>query len=349
MTELAPSIRFSTNDYAMAVWESIRSERGLVHSVTSEWIMDKPETDFILQFVYQEGLFGIFQLDGLLAAVSWSRTSPSTVFVAGSSLLKARAVMQRVLEMFPPQTFADKDSVPVAFWSRGSDGYPRQVRRNIAVPKWDDISYNYPPDVSSQLDHLMDGYQANPEGGKLILWTGHPGTGKTYALRALAREWQPWCDTHMILDPESFFTGSVDYLFQVALNSQEGQEDRWRLIVCEDTGELLSADAKDRSGSALARFLNLCDGIVGQGLRIQILITTNEDIRTFHSAVTRPGRAVSQIRFEHFSAEQAAEWLGGPIFEHPKNFYTLADLYAIRRGEDEVSLSRNTAGFLVTK
>ena len=30
-------------------------------------------------------------------------------------------------------------------------------------------------------------------GGRLILWHGEPGTGKTHALRALAWEWRKWC------------------------------------------------------------------------------------------------------------------------------------------------------------
>lgn len=40
-------------------------------------------------------------------------------------------------------------------------------------------------------------------GGKLVLWHGEPGTGKTYALRTLAWEWRDWCDFHYVIDPQA--------------------------------------------------------------------------------------------------------------------------------------------------
>ena len=39
-------------------------------------------------------------------------------------------------------------------------------------------------------------------------------------------------------------------------------------------------------GQGLARLLNVCDGMVGQGLRILILLTTNEDLGTMHPATS---------------------------------------------------------------
>ena len=52
-------------------------------------------------------------------------------------------------------------------------------------------------------------------GGKLILWHGEAGTGKTFALRALAWEWRDWCEFNYIVDPDSFFGEHADYLMSV--------------------------------------------------------------------------------------------------------------------------------------
>lgn len=73
--------------------------------------------------------------------------------------------------------------------------------------------------------------------------------------------------------PEVFFGQRADYMVDVLLEDDDRlaldeMEDlsrsNWRLLVLEDTGELLAADAKERTGQGLSRLLNLVDGIVGQ-------------------------------------------------------------------------------------
>src|SRR4029079_17108538 len=80
-------------------------------------------------------------------------------------------------------------------------------------------------------------------------------------------------------------------------DEKETQEQAWRLLVLEDTGELLTPDAKSVIGQGLSRFLNVVDGLLGQGLRVLVLVTTNEEIQTLHPAVARPGRAAANVEF----------------------------------------------------
>ena len=148
-------------------------------------------------------------------------------------------------------------------------------------------------------------------GGRLLLWHGIPGTGKTYALRALGWEWRSWCDFHYVTDPETLLRLEPDLHARRAPEraTRTTRRDRWRLLILEDTGELLAADAKERTGQGLSRLLNVVDGLIGQGLRVLVLVTTNETLRSLHPAVSRPGRCASQIEFAAFTAEEAAEWL----------------------------------------
>lgn len=210
----------------------------------------------------------------------------------------------------------DENVVPITFWSLGHNG-PQSINRRIDVPKWHDIEDNYEVTVQEKLQQMMEGFKPS-HGGQLIIWEGHPGTGKTYSLRALAQAWREWAKFHYITDPEEFF-GHASYMINVLLQDGDPyffdeeedpkKKDVWKVLILEDCGELLSADAKERSGQAVSRLLNVVDGMIGQGLKILVLVTTNEPVKKFHPAVTRPGRCAIHLTYESLEINQANKWL----------------------------------------
>ena len=279
--------------------------------------------------------------------------------------------------LFPSPEPTVRHEVPVTFWTYSPQG-PMPVWRSIAVPGWEDIQANYGERTARGLAPLMSGF--TPErGGQLILWHGRAGTGKTYALRALAWEWKDWCEFHYIVDPDTFFGQHADYLMNVLLQPAEvavnarhlaamgwtgsfgshatlrlhgvGDEDEdvedengyergWKLLMLEDTGELLTSDARAVIGQGLSRFLNVVDGLIGQGLRVLVLVTTNEEIRTLHPAVARPGRCAANVEFLALTSDEAAAWLRGRDVEAAVDGdITLASLYALAEGLDPESAS----------
>jgi hypothetical protein len=138
-----------------------------------------------------------------------------------------------------------------------------------------------------------------------------------------------------VLDPESLFA-DPGYLMEAALGDDDGPaEGRWRLLLLEDCDELIGADAKRASGQALSRLLNLTDGLLGQGRRVLVAITTNEDVRSLHPAVVRPGRCLAQIEVGPLDPAEAAAWLGSD--RDVASPLTLADLYARRRAGAPIS------------
>ena len=104
-------------------------------------------------------------------------------------------------------------------------------------------------------------------------------------------------------------------------------------MVLEDTGDLLSADAKVRTRQGLSRLLNVVDGRIGQGFPTLILVTTNEPMRTSHPAIARPGRCAAHIEFKPLSESEARAWLASrDMAPEDRHARTLAELYAITDG-----------------
>ena len=247
----------------------------------------------------------------------------------------------KIIKAFPKQE-KKNDETPVTFMYATETRIVKKTR-NIAVPTWDEIEGNYSKSLSKSIKGLLD-LKPPINHGKIILWHGQPGTGKSHALRSLLRSWK-WCDSYYIIDPEALFR-SPAYLMDILFENKESDGElypgepipsmngRWKLFVMEDADEFLTSDAKLHQGQNISRLLNLSDGLSGQGLNVLLLFTTNEPIERLHPAIIRAGRCLADIEFSELNNEESIEWLVKRgvdqkiISEHKASKSTLADLYA---------------------
>ena len=176
---------------------------------------------------------------------------------------------------------------------------PTHDVKELSCPKVDNILDNYTPDIQKVIRKIAK--MENPDkNGKILLWQGEPGTGKTYAIRAVAREWfrNIKASIEYVLDPEILFS-STEYMYNLLIsgvhteqqmydystelmvppsNRVEDKSDmKLRLIIIEDAASLFGEGCRLSPG--FSRFLNLTDGIIGQGsARTVFMLTANEDV-----------------------------------------------------------------------
>jgi hypothetical protein len=359
MTDLKRDLFFATTD--VAVSEVLHSQfvdefvrRGFRSLIRNNW-----STDFEKARVNGWGTdemrglaTELFVNTGQVATELFARVEDKTILYVGvgpqgsvNALLgmaspepkQASDLMKKLLTIYPVAAPPDDTSVIMKFWMLGPAG-ATQVCRTITVPAWGTIAENYSPPTAQGLSAVMGGFEP-AHGGQLLLWHGPPGTGKTFAIRALALHWRKWCEVDCIIDPEAFF-GSGSYMMGV-LTSQTVRDPTgtphkltkdgtlWRLLILEDAGELLTEDARGLTGQGLSRMLNLSDGLIGQGLKVLVLVTTNEPLKKMHPAVARPGRCASEIEFKPFTEEEANTWLKTKGQKNPASAgpQTLAEMF----------------------
>lgn len=265
------------------------------------------------------------------------------VRVAATANDDVRNLKIRSRKLFPRSVPPPETHVEFRLWSMGEHG-PSWRTRAVEAPVWTDIAGNYGDAASGQLSHLH-GHFRPADGGRLLIFHGPPGTGKTSVIRSLARAWRTWCRVDVVLDPETLLGGRPDYLLRVLTEEDAGDSARWNLLVLEDTGELLQADARERTGQGLSRFLNVLDGLLGQGTRTLALLTTNEPISSLHPAVVRPGRCAAKIEFPELDPDEAGAWRVKHGLPALARAATLAELYAELAGRTATAPAVSAMGF----
>jgi hypothetical protein len=136
---------------------------------------------------YRERRGRVVSLPGgeLVLLIGWEGACEIVVAGRGSGAVRrACDTLARALRQSAPR----REELMVRFWANGGREGAHARRRRLDAPEWGAIARNYPPAVRQGLERLVRGRR--PGRGTVLLWHGAPGTGKTHALRALARAWR---------------------------------------------------------------------------------------------------------------------------------------------------------------
>jgi len=217
----------------------------------------------------------------------------------------------------------------------------------IQCPAWIEIAQNYPTEIREKIALTQNGL--NYSRGKLLIWHGSPGTGKTYAIRSLIRAWKESHTPIDVIDADQFLEDGAYYYSLIEDLKKPG------LFIFEDSAESLLESTRNVAETRISKLLNMTDGLLSQGRQDIFLVTFNEQVTKIDSAATRPGRCQSLIKFREFNENEAIAWLKERK-QDPKKLidqksmlggkeaWSLADLYNLLNGFPVVNTTDLTIG-----
>ncbi len=189
---------------------------------------------------------------------------------------------------------------------------------------------NYTEKVNASYSHVCDCLNSNDPCGRLILFQGYPGTGKSYMIKALISEVK---STFVVVGTNLIGDLSGPQVLTVLLNQFE-DDDRSITFILEDADAALTT-RKGGDLNKLSDVLNLGDGLLGELLDIRIIATTNASHLEIDPAILRPGRMCQHLQFETLTPTHAEEiysgLLKGATHIGIKKNMTLAEVYRLAR------------------
>ncbi len=243
----------------------------------------------------------------------WSHDYDARKFKGKSKLMTYGSLMlyhddfystEQLLEIFKEfETTGSRRKEPHIFIITKEDGSLELKSFKIKKNKKMDLSLNYGSDFPDTFNQILKRLNKKDDKGIVVLH-GTPGTGKTSLLRYLLSVikknviYLPPHMTESLSDPD-FITFLMDYE-----NS---------ILVLEDAENAIRSRDESASFSSVSNLLNISDGILGDCLKMQIIVTFNTEKTSIDKALLRPGRLIAEHEFKALSIEDSKN-----LIEHLK-------------------------------
>jgi hypothetical protein len=242
----------------------------------------------------------------------------------------AKSLVTKMNGLFPENPHVTKDIIyTLVMTSNGPE------IRALGVVGSNLVETNYSPDTVRAFFHIAKDIASSDPCGRMSIFSGSPGTGKTHLVRSLTHAVQA---RFIMVSTSTLRALSGPELVNVLISERDGED--WPIVlVIEDADECLTSRGADNMAS-LSALLNLSDGMLGSCLNLYIVATTNAMTTELDEAVCRPGRLCRHVHVDALDYEQALIcW--GALTKDPdavppsQRSHKLAELYQMTRTDYE--------------
>ena len=236
--------------------------------------------------------------------------------------------------------FMDIDKRPNIFMVNQDYGNFNFSKFNINLPEPFDIELNYGKNFESVSEKIIKSLNENSSG--LYMLHGRPGTGKTTYIRYLASVLKK----DVIFFPTSF----VDEITNPSILSLLKKKQDCVMIL-EDAEKALTKRSLSDQPSLVSTLLNMTDGILGDILKLNVIVTYNCDRQDIDEALLRKGRLKAEYSFQGLKQDEAKKLIKKlDIDIKPEDNMTLADIYYAKSDEELIgnikTLEKPKIGFM---
>ncbi len=231
----------------------------------------------------------------------------------------------------------DKEAAKVGVLLQNSNGAMIIKKISFEAPKIDDIELNYGTGFTETYEKIIDRFNNHSKG--IVIMQGVPGGGKSSLIKHLTTK----VNKQFIFIPVNL-CGSLSEPGFLTLLLSEGKDS---IIVLEDAEQAIqSREDNPANAGVVSVILNLADGILGNLLSCQFLLSYNTKKEWIDKAILRKGRTMLNLSIDELSVKDSQR-----LINHLGKKYTvtkpmpLSDIYNLEMETGVVEEKPKIMGF----